>query len=100
MTTENPKLSELAHLRLTPEISARLEAACRVSGEKRPSFIRRAICTELDRIEALRPSLSPAQASLLKKCEALAELQVDVDQVLERALRDAGEPLLRTTVAA
>jgi predicted DNA-binding protein len=93
-------MTKQAPLRLTDELNARLETACRVSGEKRPSFIRRALVLELDRIEALRPSLSPAQASLLKKCEALAELQVDVDQVLERALRDAGEPLLRTTVAA
>lgn len=100
MSDEYPKLSELAHLRLTLELSNRLEAACRVSGEKRPSFIRRAICTELDRIEALRPTVSPQQALLLRKLEALAELQVDIDEVLERALREAGEPLLRSIPAA
>jgi hypothetical protein len=93
-------MTKQAPLRITEELNARIEAACRASGEKRPSFIRRAICIELDRIEAVRPTVTPQQAALLRKLEALAELQVDVDQVLERALRDAGEPLLRTTVAA
>lgn len=49
------KLTEAKGLRLTPTMNSRLGRAARTKGEDEMEIIRRAIGTELDRIEAAQP---------------------------------------------
>lgn len=90
------KLTVQCPLRFSETDFTRLETACDKTRERPPAFIRRIVLAELDRTEARGVTLTAKQAALLKKIEALEELQADPEALLDEALQKAGEPLLKS----
>jgi predicted DNA-binding protein len=102
IVSDETKLGKLVPFRLSEATFERIIAAAKRRGIKRPEYIRQAIAAQLERDEAavFCPAITPEQSAQLQKLAALADLQVDVESVLDRALRAAGEPLLARCDAA
>jgi len=93
---EKEKLSRKKLLSFTPTLGDRLDRIASMRGEDATEIIRRGVVTELDRIEALRPPLDTVTTARLEKLRALSELHVDVEDMLDAALRRAGDAQLQT----